>query len=420
MFSRFLICVYLCASVANSDLLIRNATIIDVATGRATPQRSILIHNSQIAAIGPSIHAPKATRIIDASGKFVIPGLWDMHVHLTARNQLPAYPLHGVTGVRDMGSDYDRVNLWRGEIEKGSLVGPHIETCGPPLDGVPSGNPKLAVRVVHTPEEARTVFNQLDDESVDFIGILPQLPRDAYFALIERARKYYSAVAGDVPAGVSALEAVEARQKSIDHMSGILLACSSEEKRLRKAYVEAIEQHDSDALEDFQTAALETFNAQKAETLFQRMALFETRSVPTLAGSHEKLATLVLEMQRAGVAILAGSDGGKPGESLHQELELLVAAGLTPAQALRSATLEPAKYLNAAGSIGTVEEGKAADLVILDADPLADIRNTRKIAGVVLAGKYLNRRSLTFAVLKEVLPNRDREGVPMGLLAHQR
>src|ERR1035438_4606111 len=254
MFSRFLICVYLCASVANSDLLIRNATIIDVATGRATPQRSILIHNSQIAAIGPSIHAPKATRIIDASGKFVIPGLWDMHVHLTARNQLPAYPLHGVTGVRDMGRDYDRVNP-------------------PPLDGVPSGNPKLAVRVVHTPEEARTVFNQLDDESVDFIGILPQLPRDAYFALIERARKYYSAVAGDVPAGVTALEAVEARQKSIDHMSGILLACSSEEKRLRKAYVEAIEQHDSDALEDFQTAALETFNAQKAETLFQRMEI---------------------------------------------------------------------------------------------------------------------------------------------------
>ena len=394
MLSRFLICVYLCSSVANSDLLIRNATIIDVATGRGTPQRSILIHNSQIAAIGPSVHAPKATRIIDASGKFVIPGLWDMHVHLTARNQLPAYPLHGITGVRDMGSDYDRVNLWRGEIEKGSLIGPHIETCGPPLDGVPSGNPKLAVRVVHTPEEARTVFNQLDDESVDFIGILPQLPRDAYFALVERARKYYSAVAGDVPATVSALEAVEARQKSIDHMSGILLACSSEEKRLRKAYVEAIEQHDSDALEDFQTAALETFNAQKAETLFQRMALFETRSVPTLAGSHEKLATLVLEMQRAGVAILAGSDGGKPGESLHQELELLVAAGLTPAQALRSATLEPAKYLNAAGSIGTVEEGKAADLVILDADPLADIRNTRKIAGVVLAGKYFNRTTV--------------------------
>jgi len=384
MLSRFVICVYLCASVAKSDLLIRNATIIDVVTGTAAPSRSILIHNAQIASIGPAPRVAASTRIVDATGKFVIPGLWDMHVHLAARDQLPAYVRYGVTGVRDMGSDYDRVNLWHGEIEKGSLIGPHIETCGPALDGVSSSDPKLPVRIVRTPEEARTVFDQLDDEGVDFIGILPQLPRDAYFALIERARKYYSAVAGDVPASVSALEAVEARQKSIDHMSGILLACSSEEKRLRQAYVRALESRDREALDDVRIASLETYDQQKAATLFGRMALFETRSVPTLAEPHEKL----LEMQRAGVIILAGTDGGKAGESLHDELELLVANGFTPAQALRSATLEPARYLNAA-ALGTVEEGKTADLVILDADPLADIRNTRKIAGVVLSGKYL-------------------------------
>jgi imidazolonepropionase-like amidohydrolase len=384
MLTRFVICVYLCACVAKSDLLIRNATIIDVVTGTGTPSRSILIHNAQIASIGAAIHVPQSTRTIDGTGKFVIPGLWDMHVHLAARDQLPAYVRYGVTGVRDMGSDYDRVNLWRGEIEKGSLIGPHIETCGPALDGVPSRDPKLPVRIVRTPEEARTIFNQLDDESVDFIGILPQLPRDAYFALIERARKYYSAVAGDVPAAVSALEAVEARQKSIDHMAGILLACSSEEKRLRQAYVRALESGDREALGDVRTAALETYDQQKAATLFGRLALFETRLVPTLAEPHEKL----LDMQRAGVIFLAGTDGGETGESLHEELELMVASGFTPAQALRSATLEPARYLNAA-ALGTVEEGKTADLVILDADPLADIRNTRKIAGVVLGGKYL-------------------------------
>ncbi|MGD0303014.1 MAG: amidohydrolase family protein [Bryobacteraceae bacterium] len=384
-----LICVYSRSFAANNDLLIRNITLIDVATGTATPSRSILIHNAQIASIGPPLHVPLSTRIIDASGKFVIPGLWDMHVHLTAREQLPAYLRYGITGVRDMGSDYDRVNVWRGEIQKGSLIGPHIETCGPALDGVPSGDPKRPVRVVRTPEEARTIFNQLDDESVDFIGILPQLPRDAYFALIERARKYYLAVAGDVPAPVSALEAVEARQKSIDHMSGILLACSSEEKRLRQAYVQALESGDREALADVRTAAIESFAQQKAATLFGRMALFETRLVPTLAEPHEKL----LDMLRAGVVILAGTDGGKPGESLHDELELLVAAGLTPAQALRSATLEPARYLDAL-SLGTVEEGKTADLVILDTDPLADIRNTRKIAAVILGGKYLTHAYL--------------------------
>jgi imidazolonepropionase-like amidohydrolase len=362
MLCKFLICVYLSASVAKPDLLIRNATIIDVAAGIATPPRSILIHHGKIAAIGAGIHAPQTARIIDGSGKFVIPGLWDMHVHLTERDQLPAYPLYGVTGVRDMGSDFDRVNLWRGEIQQGKLIGPHIETCGPALNGIPSADGELGVRVVRTPEEARTVYDQLDDESVDFIGILPDLPRDAYFALLERARKYYSAVAGDVPVTVSALEAVEARQRSIDHLPAILLACSS---------------------------AIETYDPQKAATLFRRMALFETRFVPALRVFHAKLNAVVLDMQRAGVIILAGSDGGKPGESLHQELELLVAAGLTPAQALRSATIEPAKYLNAAASLGAVEEGKAADLVILDGDPLADIRNTRKIAAVVLGGRYL-------------------------------
>ena len=237
MFLRFLICVYLCASVAFSDLLIRDVAIIDVVGARTTPRRSILIRGGQIVAIGPALHAPASARVVDGRGKFVIPGLWDMHVHLTAREQLPAYLHYGVTGVRDMGSDFDRVNLWR------ALLGPHIETCGPALNGVASNN----VRAVRSPEEARTIFNQLDDESVDFIGILPELPRDAYFALIERARKYYSAVAGDVPATVSALEAVEARQKSIDHMPAILLACSSEEKRLRQAYLQALEHGDQSA-----------------------------------------------------------------------------------------------------------------------------------------------------------------------------
>ena len=131
-------------------------TIIDVATGRATPQRSILIHNAQIAVIGPAIRAAPTTRIIDASGKFVIPGLWDMHVNLTARDQLPAYPLYGVTDVRDMGSDSDRVNL---------LIG-SIETWGPPIDGIPSGDSQLPMRVVRTAAEARSVYNQLDGESI--------------------------------------------------------------------------------------------------------------------------------------------------------------------------------------------------------------------------------------------------------------
>jgi len=132
---------------------------------------------------------------------------------------LALYLTHGITGVRDMGSHLDRAKQWRQAIDKGELVGPHIETCGPPFDGFPSDNANRPVTMVRSPSDARAAYDSLDDRSVDFIGVLPRLPRDAYFALIERARKYYSPVAGAVPATVSALEAVDNRQRSIDQMS---------------------------------------------------------------------------------------------------------------------------------------------------------------------------------------------------------
>src|SRR5262249_14910975 len=190
---------------------------------------------------------------------------------------------------------------------------------------------------------------------------------EAYFALIERARKWYSLVAGAVPATVSVLEAIDARQKSIEEMSGILLSCSTEERRLREPRSIALERGDLQGFRLAETVAFDTFSPQKADTLFERMARFETRSVPMLVklrvspyetGLYEKLTSVLMRMHRNGVAIMAGTDSGvdgtRPGEELHQELELLVAAGLTPAQALRTATVEPAKYIGADESLGAV------------------------------------------------------------------
>lgn len=392
----------LCASVAYSDLLIRDVNIIDVETGTTLANRSILIHEDHIAAIGTDLQAPKA-QIIEGAGRFVIPGLWDMHVHLVDRDQLPAYCAYGITGVRDMGSNLDRVKTWRAEIQNGSLLGPHVETCGPAVDGFPAEDPKLPVSMVRSPNEARSTFDRLDNQSVDFIGILPRLPRDAYFALIERARKWYSYVAGPVPATVTVLEAIDARQKSIDQMFGILLACSTEERRFSELRALALDRRDWEGFHDVELAAADTFNTAKADELFHRMATFDTRSVPMLitlrttpwaAGLYPKLTELLLQMHRDGVGIMAGTDAGiagHAGEALHQELELLVAAGMTPLQALRAATIEPAKYLDALASLGAVSHGKIADLVLLDANPLADIRNTRKIYAVINSGKYLNK-----------------------------
>jgi hypothetical protein len=399
MLKNLVVSVHLCLSVAYSDLLIRDVTIVDVSTGTTHPKHSILIRGERIAATGREIPAPKGVRLVDGAGRFVIPGLWDMHVHLTNRDHLAFYLAHGVTGVRDMGSDLDRAKGWRRAIDRGELLGPHIETCGPPFDGFPSDDAKLPVTMVRSPSEARTVYDSLDDRNVDFIGVLPRLPRDAYFALIERARKYYSPVAGAVPATVSALEAVDNRQRSIDQMSGMLLACSTEERKLRGPRALALDRRDWAEFQDLEAKALETFDPEKADSLFRRMAMFETRAVPVLVklrssqctkDHYAKLAQLVVAMERAGVGIMTGTNDAQ----IQDELELLVDAGLSPAEALRSATLEPAKYLDAAESLGTVESGKIADLVLLEANPLFDIRNTRKIAAVVWGGKYLSKTRL--------------------------
>lgn len=406
MLTRLLVGTWLAASLAVPDVLIRDVAIVDVAHGVILPKTSILIRADKIISIGAEISAAKDARVIDGAGKFVVPGLWDMHVHLTAREQLPAYLVYGVTGVRDMGSDFEQVRQWRAAIQQGVTLGPRIETSGPVVDGFPAENPKVPVTVVRDPKEARTAFDRLDDQGVDFISVFPRLPRDAYFALAERARKYYSFVTGPVPATVSILEAIDARQKTIDRMSGILLACSTEEKKLRPIRSIALERRDWEGFRDAEIAAMNSFSAEKADALFHRMALYETRSVPMLVnlressrqeGLFDMLAHVSMLMRRAGVNILAGTDAGqgsmRPGETLHQELALLVAAGLTPAEALQTATLEPARFLDATDSLGTVQQGKIADLVLLDANPLADIRNTRKIAGVLAGGKYLPRAS---------------------------
>jgi imidazolonepropionase-like amidohydrolase len=431
-----------------ADFLIRNVTVVDVKTGGELSKSSVWIHNGQIAAVGERTGAPAVAAVVNGAGKYLIPGLWDMHVHLWYReHQFPLFLANGVTGVRDMGSDLNWVNHWRDEIKAGKLLGPRIHTCGPPVDGQPSGDAKLPVLVVHTPNDARATFDRLDNMDVDFVKVLSNVPRDAYFALIERARKWYIPVAGHVPESVSLMEAIDARQKSVEHMTGVLLACSKHEDNLRKRVLLALEAKDVRSYEKIDTEILRSFDAKKADELFERMARFETREVPTLimlrremfpdtkdalasphlkyisasirktwsnsgetedpmpestrallAAEYTKLSELLLQMKRAGVKIMAGTDTGDPytfpGYDLHRELELLVSAGLTPLDALRSATIEPAEYLGAEESIGTIQKGMAADLVLLDADPLADIRNTQKIDGVFVDGKYLSKARL--------------------------
>ena len=436
-------------SVHAADLLIRNVTIVDVKTGNLLPRESVLIHGDRIQSIGTSLRSRRGVEIIEGRGRYVIPGLWDMHVHLWyADNEFPMYLAWGVTGVRDMGSDLARVKEWRREIKAGRLLGPHIETCGPAVDGFPSDDPKLPVIVVRTPAEARTAYDHLDqDLNVDFVKVLSRLTRDAYFALIERARKWGLPVAGHVPYTVMVDEAITARQSSIEHLSNVLLACSSDERKLLLPRSNAIERNDTAAMLTFAERELSTFDPRKADALFERMARYGSYQTPTLSmlrracyadvdelardprlkyvpaairktwndpreakkkqsdaalalmgREYQKYEYIVDRMQRMSVPIMAGTDTGDaytfPGYELHRELELLVTAGLSPLQALRAATIAPAEFLEADESLGSVGQGKLADLVLLEADPLKDIRNTQRISAVILGGKYLPRTKL--------------------------
>jgi imidazolonepropionase-like amidohydrolase len=366
---------------------IRDATVIDGTGAPPQAHSTIVFRGERIIALGPArtTRIPKSARVINGRGKYVIPGLWDMHVHLRDKeNVLPLYVARGITGVRDMGSDRARIAAWRKAIEDRKAIGPHIVTSGPPFDGA----------AVKTPDEARRAFDRLDGMNVDFIDVLPTLPRQAFFALAEQCRHWRVPFAGHVPDEVRASEAIEERIGSIEHLSGIVLACSNEEQKIRAGKAP-------------KSRAFETFSEDRARELFKRCALLETRQTPALSywerracpeaqREFEVARRLVGLMKQCGVQILAGTDTGhpntEPGKTLHHELELLVQAGLTPAEALRSATVEPARFLGWDESVGALKAGMVADLVMLDGDPLRDIRNVSKISGVAARGVYVRVR----------------------------
>ena len=386
---------------------IQDVTVIDVAAGVARPHMTVVIDEGKISRVGgaASIALPAGTQIVSGKDKFLIPGLWDMHVHLYYKQYLPLFVAYGVTGVEDMGSDFSKVSQWRDEIEKGSAIGPHILTSGPPVDGGASNDPKLPLLVARTADQARVAFDQLYKMDVDFIKVLSRLPRDAYFALAEQARHWDLRMVGHIPANVTAQEAVEARQKSLEHMFGITKSVSSEE----------------DAVKFFERCTLTGTRVSPTLVLWLRMShMDDTRLMsdprlesvpasirdswpdvsdePSLKVQVWKIYRLVALAKQAKTEILAGTDTGDPyvapGAALHDELEQLVEAGLTPREALEAATLAPARFFEAEKAMGSIEKGKLADMVLLDGNPLEDIRNIRKVEAVFTHGRYYGRKDL--------------------------
>jgi imidazolonepropionase-like amidohydrolase len=427
-----------------APLYITHVSVIDVIAGAARPDMTVEISGRTIAALSPAreIRVPAGARVVDGRGKYLIPGLWDMHVHLSwppgvARIFLPLLVANGVLGARDMHSILPVIDSIRRAVISGAMVGPRLVIAGPAIDGPNSYLP--AARIVTTPAEARAAVRELKASGVDFIKVYSSLPRELYYAIDSEAKAEGIPFVGHVPYALTAAEASDAGQKSLEHLTEVDVGTSSDEAKIKAEELEAVAQKHGYVPDAARLRA--TFDSAKAAALFARFRRNDTWQCPTLIvllgigeraerghGANDSLiayipkmlrdlwtsmpndlarregalgqlhSDLIAPINRAGVPLLAGTDLPNPyvypGFGLHDELGLLVHAGLTPVEALRTATINPARFLGLTDSLGVVAVGKVADLVLLDANPLRNIANTKRIRAVIQGGKLLDRRAL--------------------------
>ena len=437
-----------CALQSAPALVIRNVTVVN-PVGPALPNQSIVVRNARVAQVGPAgaVRVPRAARTIDARGLYAIPGLWDMHVHTVGRGSPTHYAglflANGVTGVRDMGDDLRLLRALRDSIARGTVLAPRL-VFGGRIDA-PGPRPGYALSVAR-PADVPQVLDSLMRARVDFVKVPASLPLELYDAIMREAHRRGLRVAGHVPFQVSMTHAAEAGQASIEHEDDLMAACGTRELAIKQRIAAAARTDDLRLIAPVMRAAADSLRAARSDAqcgvVARTLARHRTWFTPTLivyqpyargfdsatvndarlahvpqALRQRWQATLQnrtaqdfaavtayfdLErtalLHRAGVRFLAGTDTPLPyvipGFSLHDELELLTRAGLTPQQALQAATSGPAEFLGMDESFGSIQSGKIADFVLLSAHPLSDIRNTRRVAAVVFNGRYLDRAAL--------------------------
>ena len=439
-------------------IALTHVTVIDATGAPAKPDMTVVITGDRITELGPTrgVRIPKNAEVVDATGKFLIPGLWDMHVHVFDKPSLKLFIANGVTGIRIMWGFPEHFEM-RKEAQQGNLLAPRMIIASTIVDGPKPFWPGSIA--VGNEAEGRQAVIKLKQDGYDFIKVYSLLPRASYFAIADEAKKQEIPIAGHVPYLVSAGAASDAGQKTIEHLTGILAASSTSEEEYAKGLEEALlnlppgRSFPSPArTRPLTRSMLENFSPEKATALFGRFKRNHTWQCPTLTVLrstaffndpnfrndprlkyvsaemrsawdptndfrfkertaedfelsrliYRKQFELVGMMHKAGVDLLAGTDTSNPycfpGFSLHDELALLVNAGLTPMAALQTATLNPARFLGKEKDLGTVEKNKIADLLLLDENPLEDIRNTTKIRSVVFNGRLLDRKALDQAL----------------------
>jgi imidazolonepropionase-like amidohydrolase len=436
------------------DIAIENVAIVDVEHGRATKPQTVVVSNGRIAAIGAHATIPDGATRVDGRGRFLIPGLVDAHVHLfnnatkRAPNTwtFPLYVANGVTGVREMAAvpeNIATVNAWRASLADGTLVAPRVLAAGVVVYGT-------------TPAEAAQRVDLAADAHADFVKVFSDVPAANWQAIIDEADKRGLPVAGHIPAGVPVLVAAKAGQRTGEHLTQLFEACTP----IENAVIDARKNLDTrdainERIDSDEPRVLAAFDARTCDRVARELAKTRQVEVPTLVltwieSLHEgdaaadprwkylrpdertrweRIASettpeqhaiaarrwdparkIVTALHRANVPVAAGTDAPMrnvyPGYALHDELERFVDAGFTPADALRSATRVPAMLFGIENEAGTIAIGKRADLVLLDADPLRDIRNTRRIDAVVLDGRLFDRAALDALLAKAAVDAR--------------
>jgi hypothetical protein len=413
--------------------VITDVTVINPRKGGVQSHRNVIIERGRIRSIAAaSSPTPKGARLVDGKQKFLIPGLWDAHVHLTKTGvlSLPLFVANGVTGVRDMGSDLSEVAEWRAQINAGKLIGPRIKTSGRILESRANvermkreGTVEPVDRIrlgVGSPDEARTAVKRLAAEGVDHIKMRSTPDLDTFRAVAEEAKRHNLPFTAHPVA--SPEELLRAGLRSVEHFLTYppLNALTELQRRtLFRKMAEAgmylsntmvnldgllsIPYAEGKKIVEDTTGKLDARRKYLCGYLIQdwREQVEEGKDAPydPLRKELPNVYRDYREMREEGVQFLAGTDAGVlfiyPGFSLHDELDKLVRdVGFTPMVALRVATDGIPAFYREVNSLGAVEPGQAADLVLLNADPVVDIRNTRRIAGVSVRGNWLDRTEL--------------------------
>ena len=426
-----------------SPLALRGIAVVDVRAGRIVPDQTVVIDGDRIREVGraAAVRVPAGARALDGTGKYLIPGSWDMHSHFDEKD-LPQYLAYGVTGVRAMG-DCNPTCLpakreWQRRIEARQMVGARIVALSSfPVVGPPSVDrrePSFAKAA--TAAEARQLVRYLKEQGVDFIKVYTYISRESYLALMDEARRVGLPVAGHRPASVSLIELSDAGQHSVEHAhtQDFLLPCRPADappltggataenvRRLVNEFdpalcdgifrtfvkngtwwtptlltgrLEAYVEETVDQISNGHPRYSSLTAAERERMLTNLRGLMARLPADARRQIYAKKLEMTLRGYRAGVRVLVGTDSPFAGSSLHEELNELVAAGLTPAEVLKAATFDAAEFQGRTADFGSIETGRRADIVVLNANPLAAIQNALKIDSVILGGRYLDRTAL--------------------------